>query len=338
MDNQEKVKNYWMSKRVFVTGATGFLGSWITKYLVDYGAQVTILLRDEVPLSNFHFLGLKEHVNTIRGELENYDLLLRSLQEHDIDTCIHVAAQAIVGNALKNPRQTFESNIRGTWNVLEATRNADTIKRVVIASSDKAYGTQEELPYREDASLIGRYPYDVSKSCADLLGKAYHSTYGLPIGITRCGNLYGPGDTNFSRIVPGTFYSIINDENPIIRSDGTFMRDYFFVKDAAEAYLLLARSLDRHEIRGQAFNFAPQRPLTVIELFEKMIAVSGKTHLKPIIKNEAKAEIRNQYLSSEKAKNLLGWKAKHAVEDALKETYEWYLEFVNKYLKKNSST
>jgi len=319
---------YWKDKRIFVTGATGFLGSWITKRLVDLGSNVTVLIRDDVFISNFYMLGLQKHVNIISGKLEQYKLLHRALNEYEIDTCLHVAAQPIVGVALRTPRTTFETNIRGTWNILEAARNCETVKRVVVASSDKAYGDHDNLPYDEDVALKGKYPYDVSKACADLLARAYFHTYGLPVGVTRCGNLYGPGDMNFSRIVPGTFKSIIKNENPTIRSDGTFKRDYFFIQDAVDAYLTLAQNLDRKEIHGQAFNFAPQRPMTVLELFNKMIEISGKTHLKPVILNQAKSEIKDQFLSREKATALLGWSPKFSVEDGLKITHPWYVDLL----------
>ncbi len=317
---------YWKDKHIFVTGATGFLGSWITKYLVDNGANVTVLVRDKVFNSNFFILKLQEHVNIVDGALEDYEVISRTLNEYEIDTCFHVAAQPIVSVAIREPRATFESNIRGTWNVLDAARKCETIKRVVVASSDKAYGDHEALPYHEDVMLKGHFPYDVSKACADMLARSYFHTYGLPVGVTRCGNLYGPGDLNFSRIVPGTFRSIIKDENPIIRSDGTFKRDYFYIHDAVDAYLTLARGLDRKEIHGKAFNFAPQKPLTVLEVLNKMIEISGKTHLRPIILNQAKSEIKSQYLACEKAKELFGWAQKYTIDEGLRVTYQWYLD------------
>ena len=321
------MENYWKGKRVFVTGATGFLGSWIVKYLLDYGAHVTTLVRDKPANSNFYLMGLNTRVNVVDGDVKDHESITRTMNEYEIDTVIHLAAQALVGPALNLPIETFEVNVRGTWNVLEAARKSKNIQRVVVASSDKAYGSHEKLPYDEDAILNGRYPYDVSKSCADMIAQSYFITYGLPVGITRCGNLYGPGDMNFSRIVPGTFKSIIKNENPSIRSDGTFKRDYFFVHDAVNGYLTLTKALDNTNIRGHAFNLAPQRPLTVLELFQKMIDVSGKTQLKPIIKNEAKQEIRDQYLSNDKAKKLLGWSPKYTVEEGLRETYDWYVKF-----------
>ncbi len=320
------IEMYWQGKRVFVTGATGFLGSWIAKQLTESGAHVTVLIRDVPANSNFFLSGLDKKTNMVNGDVKDLETVSRTLNEYEIDTVIHLAAQALVKPAVNNPVETFEVNVRGTWNVLEAARR-NNVERLVMASSDKAYGSHEILPYDEDAMLKGRFPYDVSKSCADMLGQAYFATYGLPVGITRCGNLYGPGDMNFSRIVPGTMRSIIKNENPVIRSDGTFKRDYFFIRDAVDGYLTLAKALDQQNIRGQAFNLAPQRPLTVLELFKKMIEVSGKTHLEPVIKNEAKQEIKDQYLSNKKAKTVLNWSPKFAVEEGLKETFDWYVKF-----------
>lgn len=320
-------KNYWRNKNVFVTGCTGLLGSWLTKVLLDKGANVTGLIRDWVPKSNLILQDSINKIITVRGEVEDYFLLERSLNEYEIDTVFHLAAQTIVSIANRNPISTFETNIKGTWNLLEACRRNPTVKRIIIASSDKAYGEHEILPYDEDAPLKGSHPYDVSKSCADLIAFTYYNTYKLPVCITRCGNFFGGGDLNFNRIIPGTIRSVIFNERPVIRSDGTFIRDYIYILDAVNAYLHLAEKIDNREIYGEAFNFSNEIQLTVIELVDKILSIMGRSELSPIILNEAKGEIRHQYLSATKAKKILGWNPKYTLEEGLKETVEWYREF-----------
>lgn len=323
------MKGYWKDKNVFISGCTGILGSWLTIKLVEEGANVTGLIRDLVPRSNLNWSGFIAKINIVRGSVSEYDVLLRALNEYEIDTCFHLAAQTIVGIANRSPLSTFESNIKGTWTLLEATRHTKTIKRIVIASSDKAYGEQESLPYTEDTPLKGLHPYDVSKTCSDLLAQTYFNTYRLPIGISRCGNIYGGGDLNFNRVIPGTIRSIFYDECPIIRSDGTPLRDYIYVMDAVNSYLTMAMELDREEIWGHAFNFGPESPISVSALVNKMIEISGKTHLTPKILGEGKpeGEIYHQYLSNRKAMEMLGWRLSYTLEDGLKETIKWYEEF-----------
>ena len=318
---------YWKNKNVFVTGCTGLLGSWLVKDLVEKGANVTGLIRDWVPKSNLILQDSINKINTVRGDINDYYLMERILNEYEIDTVFHLAAQTIVSIANRNPMSTFETNIKGTWNILEACRRNPTVKRVIVASSDKAYGEHEILPYTEDAPLKGSHPYDVSKSCADLLAFTYHNTYGLPVCITRCGNFYGGGDLNFNRIVPGTIRSILSDERPIIRSDGTFIRDYIFIRDAVNAYLFLAEKMDELDIHGEAFNFSNEIQLTVLELTNDILRIMDRTDLEPIVLNEAKGEIKHQYLSATKAKNILGWSPTYTVEEGLKETIDWYKEF-----------
>ncbi len=322
---------FWFQKNVFVTGASGILGSWVTDFLVGKGANVTILMRDDVPASRLFESGSINKVNVVRGTVEDYWVVERALNEYEVDTVFHLGAQTIVGAANRSPLGTFRSNIEGTWNVMEAARNSELVKKVLFASSDKAYGDQEKLPYTEEAPLQGRHPYDVSKSCSDLIAQSYFHTYGLPVCVARCGNLYGPGDLNFNRIIPGTIRSVFMKEKPVIRSDGTYIRDYLYVKDAADAYLNLAEKMENKGVAGQAFNFSTANKLTVSQVVEKVLKAMG-SDLKPVILNEVKGEIKNQYLSSEKAKRLLGWEAKYSIEQGLKETVPWYLE----HLKKNS--
>lgn len=320
-------KRYWRDKNVFVTGCTGLLGSWLTKKLVEKGANVIGLIRDWVPKSN---LILQDYVNkivTVRGEVEDIFLLERSLNEYEIDTVFHLAAQTIVSTANRNPISTFETNIKGTWNLLEACRRSPTVKKVIVASSDKAYGICETLPYAEDTPLKGSHPYDVSKSCTDLIAFTYYNTYKLPVCVTRCGNFYGGGDLNFNRIVPGTIRSVINNESPVIRSDGRFIRDYIYILDAVNAYLYLTEKMDDKNIHGETFNFSNEIQLTVIELVEKILDIMGRRYLEPVILNEAAGEIKHQYLSAEKAKRVFGWHPKYTIDEGLKETVEWYREF-----------
>lgn len=314
---------FWKDRNVFVTGCTGLCGSWLTRALVESGANVTGLIRDLMPKSNLNWSGFNDKITIVRGEIEDYFLLERAINEYEIDIVFHLAAQTIVTIANRNPISTFEANIKGTWNILEACRRAPLVRAVVVASSDKAYGGQEKLPYDENTPLEGRHPYDVSKSCADLLCRAYFETYKLPVCVTRCGNFYGGGDLNFNRIVPGTIRSVLNNEPSVIRSDGTLVRDYFYIEDAVEAYLLLAEMMENKEIHGEAFNFSNELQITVLEMVEKIHEVMG-SNLKPVILNEAANEIPHQYLSAKKAKEMLGWKPRYTLEEGLRKTIIWY--------------
>jgi len=304
--------------KVLVTGATGILGSWLTKALVDRGDEVACLVRDEVPGSNFHLLGLPRRVATIRGVLENYADVVRAFNEYEVEVCYHLGAQAIVGVGNRNPLSTFESNIRGSWNVLEAARHHRGLRRLVFASSDKAYGDLDTLPYTEDMPLRGSNPYDASKSCADLLAQCYLRTYRLPVAIVRCGNLYGGGDFNFTRIIPGTILSVLRGRRPVIRSDGTPLRDYLYVKDAVSAYLALGDS----EETGP-FNFGTETPTSVLEVVRKILRQMG-SRLRPAILDEAPHEIARQWLSCARARERLGWRPRYDLDRGLAETIAWY--------------
>lgn len=328
LEGMEIKMSSWQGKNVFVTGCTGLLGSWLSSTLLDRGANVVGLVRDSVPRANFYGLGLDKRISTVRGEIENYFLLERALNEYEIDTVFHVAAQTIVTIANRNPISTFDTNIRGTWNILEACRRTQTVKGIIIASSDKAYGEHEVLPYTEKAPLKGSHPYDVSKSCADLIASTYFNTYGLPVCVTRCGNFYGGGDLNFNRIVPGTIRSVVQNERPVIRSDGSLIRDYIYILDAVEAYLLLAEKMGDPAICGQSFNFSNEIQLTVLELTNKIIKLMDRGDLAPQILNETKNEIMHQYLSAQKAKKLLDWKPRYDIDKGLKETIDWYRGFL----------
>ncbi len=325
-----KNDSFWLDRPTLVTGATGLIGPWVVRRLLDAGAEVVCLVRDWVPRSELVRSGLWDEVTVVRGEITDQALLERVLGEYEVDTVIHLAAQTIVGIANRNPISTFESNIKGTWVLLEACRRSPRVRQVVLASSDKAYGDQKVLPYTEDAPLEGRHPYDVSKSCADLIAQAYAATYDLPVAITRCGNFYGGGDLNWNRIVPGTIRSIVRGQRPVIRSDGRFVRDYFYVEDGAAAYLLLAEKLaQRPELRGQAFNFSNENQVEVIDLVEMILELMG-SDLKPVVLNEAANEIRSQYLSAAKARRELDWRPLYSLEEGLKLTIEWYRDYFGK--------
>lgn len=320
---------FWRDRNVLVTGATGLLGGWLVEALLQRKANVTCLVRDWVPRSRAVESGLLARANAVRGSLEDYELILRTLNEYEIDSVFHVGAQTIVGTAARSPRSTFEGNVRGTWNILDACRECPKlVERVVIASSDKAYGEHSSLPYREDTPLQGRFPYDVSKSCTDLIALSYFHTYGVPVSITRCGNLFGGGDLNFNRLIPGTIRSAMLDESLIVRSDGKFVRDYFYVKDAVEAYLMLAEKMPDEKLVGEAFNFGTETPVTVLDLVDSILQIMGKTSLRPTILNQASNEILKQYLDCAKARRLLNWSPGHTQDDALRETIAWYRQWM----------
>jgi CDP-glucose 4,6-dehydratase len=319
---------FWQDRPVFVTGASGLLGGWLVRRLVESGADVTCLVRDWVPQSELVRARWIERVKVVRGDVRDAAVLERALGEYEIDTVFHLAAQTIVTIANRNPISTFETNIGGTWNLLEACRRSPRVRQVIVASSDKAYGDQEVLPYDENTPLQGRHPYDVSKSCTDLISQTYAVTYGLPVAITRCGNFYGGGDLNWNRIVPGTIRSVLRGERPLIRSDGNYIRDYFYVEDGAAAYMLLAEKLaGQPALAGEAFNFSNELQVTVLELVRRILAVM-QSDLEPDVRGEASNEIRHQYLSAAKARQMLAWEPLFTLEQGLERTIAWYREFL----------
>lgn len=308
----------------FVTGATGLLGGWLVRRLVDEGTTVVCLVRDWVPDSILLSGDLLARVRLVRGDVEDQSCVERALNEYGVETVFHLAAQTIVGTANRNPVSTFEANVAGTWRVLEACRRSPWVRAIVVASSDKAYGEQAVLPYTEETPLQGRHPYDVSKSCADLIAQSYAHTYGLPVCVTRCGNLFGGGDLNSNRLVPGTVASLLRGEPPVIRSNGRFVRDYFYVEDAADAYLRLADRLreDRSTV-GHAFNFGSYRPMSALAMVEAILRAMGSS-LRPLILDEATHEIPDQHLDCTKAHARLGWSGGVPLEEALARTIRWY--------------
>ena len=319
---------FWRQRRVFITGCTGFLGSWLTAALLERGAEITGLIRQREPASQLVRTGLIDRIKEVQGELLDYDLLRRTLVDGRIDTVFHLAGQTIVGVANREPVATFETNIRGTWLLLEAVRQTPGVRGVVVASSEKAYGEQLNLPYREAYPLQGRHPYEVSKSCADLIAQSFAHTYGQAIAVTRCSNLYGGGDLNWNRLIPGTIRSILNEEPPVIRSDGSFRRDYLYVADAVRGYLMLAERLTEPGVRGQPFNLGSGCPVSALEVVRTIVKLSGHPEWEPIILNQVKHEIQDEYLSPEKATEAIGWQPQYSLAAGLTEAMAWYRAYL----------
>jgi CDP-glucose 4,6-dehydratase len=318
---------FWLDRPTLVTGATGLVGSWLVARLVAAGADVVCLVREWIPQSEMVRSSLLDKVKIVRGDVRDQALLERVLGEHEINTVIHLAAQTIVTIANRNPVSTLETNIAGTWCLLEACRRSPLVRQIVMASSDKAYGDHTDLPYTEETPLVGRHPYDVSKSCADLIAQAYATTFGSPVAITRCGNFYGGGDLNWNRIVPGTIRSVLRGQRPVIRSDGSFIRDYFYVEDGAIAYMMLAEKLAADPtLRGRAFNFSNEIQINVRDLVA-LILKHMDSELQPEVRNEASHEILHQYLSAAAARRDLGWKSGFSLDDGLRHTIQWYRSF-----------
>jgi len=322
---------FWQGRRVFVTGATGLVGSWLCAWLIDAGARVVGLVRDADPQSPLFSSGDHLRMSIVSGDLADLGTVERAIVEHETETVFHLGAQAIVAVGEALPIETFESNIRGTYNLLEACRrHSKLVHRVVVASSDKAYGAQERLPYTEDMPLQGRRPYEVSKSCADLLAQSYFDTYALPVAIARCGNIYGGGDLNWSRLIPDTIRAAVLGKPPVLRSNGRYVRDYVYVKDVVGAYTVLAEALDDRTLHGQAFNFSPERPYSVLEVVKAIQEQMPATAHPPVILDVAQGEIESQYLDSSKARRLLSWSARYSFAEGLAETIEWYRDFLTR--------
>jgi CDP-glucose 4,6-dehydratase len=319
---------FWRDRPILLTGATGLVGGWVVRRLVDLGADVVCLVRDWVPQAELVRSRLVERVKVVRGDVVDGTLLERALGEYEIDTVIHLAAQTIVGIANRNPVSTFETNVRGTWALLEACRRSPAVKQIVVASSDKAYGEQRELPYTEEAPLLARHPYDVSKACADMIAQAYAASYALPVVVSRCGNFYGGGDLNWNRLVPGTIRSVLRGERPVIRSDGEYVRDYFYVEDGAAAYTLLAERLAANrDLQGRAFNFSNETQVTVLEVVRRILRLMG-SDLTADVRDEATNEIRRQFLNAAPARTELGWRPLFTLDEGLRRTIAWYRDFL----------
>lgn len=322
------IETFFKGKNICITGATGLLGSNLTKKLIELNANITILQRDYVAESLLIKSEDIKKINVVRGEIEDFELLLRILNEYEIEFVFHLGAQTIVPIANNNPLSTFDSNIKGTWNLLEACRIINKNIKIIVASTDKVYGTQEKLPYTEEMELKGIFPYDVSKICTELIAKSYSNTYELPITIIRCGNMFGPGDLNFNRIVPGCIKSAILNETLEIRSNGKFIRDYVFIDDVVDGLLKVAENIEK--TKNDVFNISTDNRLTVIDVVNKISQITKK-EIKIKILNKAKNEIRDQYLSSEKIFKKLGWKAKNTFEEGIKKTLPWYENYFKNF-------
>ena len=321
--------SFWEDKSVLVTGATGLVGSWLVHELLKQGSNVTALVLDNDPASELCRSGDIDRISVVNGNLSSYHDVARSMYTNECTEVFHLGAQTIVGTALLDPISTFESNIQGTWNVLEAVRQSEgMVKAVVVASSDKAYGSSRNLPYLEDHPLHGDGPYDVSKSCTDLLAQSYGNTYGLPVTVARCGNIYGGGDLNWSRIVPGTIRDLELKKQPVLRSDGTFIRDYVHVDDVISGYMKLAEVSQEKKLNGEAFNFSRNEPLSVKALYEFICQATVGNYVEPLILNTAKSEIKDQHLNSAKAKTALGWSSSVSITDGLTKTVDWYRKYL----------
>jgi CDP-glucose 4,6-dehydratase len=319
---------FWTDRPVLVTGGTGLLGSWLVAALVERGARTVMLVRDRVPDAHVYTSRAADRCIEVRGDVADGDTIERTLAEYEIEAVFHLAARTIVGQAFVDPRGTFRSNIEGTWEVLDACRRNGAVERIVVASSDKAYGTQPQLPYHEDQPLIGRHPYDVSKSCTDLIAQSYGLTYGLPVAVTRCGNLFGGGDLNFNRLIPGTIRWSLNGERPILRSDGTPLRDWLYVEDAVDAYLTTAERLHEPALRGEAFNFSTESPMNALEVTRKVLEACGRPDIEPDIQATAQHEIQDQFLASTKAREVLDWEPRFGFDEGIERTISWYRQYL----------
>jgi CDP-glucose 4,6-dehydratase len=318
---------FWSGRPTLVTGATGLLGGWLVRRLLDAGAEVVCLARPRGPNVPAR-AALPSRVKLVEGDVRDEAAIRRALSGHGVRTVMHVAAQAIVGVARRDPTETFAINVQGTWTLLETCRREGYVEQIVLASSDKAYGEAARLPYDEDTPLLARQPYEASKACADVIARSYAHTYGLPVVVTRCGNFYGGFDLNWNRIVPGTIRAALQGERPLIRTDGQYVRDYFYVDDGAAAYMTLAEALARRpELRGEAFNFSYEVPQTTVELVRRILGLMGSS-LEPDIRGEPADEIRAQHLSAAKARRVLGWSPLYTLDDSLRRTIEWYRAFL----------
>ncbi len=318
---------FWSGKSVLVTGVGGFVATHLAARLAEMGASVVGVLRDSRGGRRLKLFGLLDKIDIVRGSIDDYALTERVFAEYEVEYCFHLAAQAIVGIANRSPLSTFESNIRGTWTVMEAARHSCLLKGVVMASSDKVYGDQDVLPYTEESPLVAVYPYDASKLCADVLARSYSVSFDLPVGIVRCANIYGGGDLNWSRVLPGTIRSMLLNEEPVIRSDGKLERDYMYVSDAVSAYITLAENLDREDVRGQAFNFGWGRGYSVLEIVETVLQQGG-SRLRPRILGQNKGEIQRQWLASDKARRVLGWRPEVDLDGGIERSIAWYRDYL----------
>ncbi|HBV01192.1 MAG TPA: sugar dehydratase [Candidatus Taylorbacteria bacterium] len=322
----KRIKTFWKGRRALITGANGFLAGWVVKDLLERGASVAALIYQKNPVSIFETEGLNKLCEVIYSDILDFQSMKRILLNHRIETVFHLGAQAICKTALADPIGTLDANIRGTASILEAVRVTNPKIEIIVASSDKAYGIHKKLPYLETFPLHGEFPYEVSKSCADLISQMYFKTYGIPIAIVRCGNLYGGGDSHFSRIFPRTIYRVSRGLRPVIVSGS--VRDYLYVEDAAEGYRLIAENMAR--LKGEAFNIGCAKPVSSAEVIKLILSAMQKSRVKPIYSKNKSDEIQSQYLSSAKLKRAVGWKPKVNLAEGIRRTVSWYQEFLKK--------
>lgn len=315
----------WEGTRVLFTGAQGFIGSWVAERLLEEGAQVLVLDRPVAELSRFRTRGLDERCTAVAADLLDQASLFATLEDHGVQAVFHLAATAIVASATSSPLHAYEVNVRGTWNLLEACRTAsESPTCIVVASTDKAYGVHT-APRCEDHPLEPRFPYDASKACADIIARSYAHTFGLPIAVTRLANVFGGGDINFSRLVPGTIMALQTGQRPLVRSDGLMLREFLYAEDAVSAYLAVAASLERPELRGRAWNAGVGRPVSVLEVVRRLIAISG-LDLEPDVRGHGTphGELACQWLDCSAISQELGWKPAWELQQGLEATYAWY--------------
>lgn len=326
-----EMSNFWKGRPVLITGCFGFLPSWLAAALVKKGAEVTGLTSGQLSGTALKALACDRKIKVLRASVADYEAVRKVFAGYRFEYCFHLAALTDYGVCSGSPLATFETNIKGSWNVLEAARKCGTLRGVVLASSDKVYGEQNKLPYTEAQPLLGRHPYDVSKICDELIGLCYSRSYGLPVAAARCANIYGGGDFTWSRVVPGTIRSVLRGDTPVIRSDGTPTRDYLYVEDAVDAYLKLAEALGTGRADGGAFNFSPENPTTTLQLVELILALAGKLKIKPKVLGAAGAACRRdiQSLSSAKSRKELKWQAAHSLKEGLRKTLRWYIKYFN---------
>ncbi len=315
-------------RALLVTGGQGFLGSWLVDRLLQEGALVIVPQRPAREGSRFARERLEERCELVQLDLLDLRSVLRTLDEHEVELVFHLGAQTVVGEASRSPLPTFQTNVRGTYNLLEACRIGrlkGAERRVVVASSSHVYGGQGNLEYSEQIDLRPSRPYDVSKACVDMIARCYAATYELPVGVTRLTNVYGGGDQNWSRLVPDAARALARDERPVIRSDGTAERDWLYVEDAVEVYLAVARSLEDPGLWGRAWNAGLGELVSVLELVQKLIAVSGK-ELEPDVQDQGQGqgEVDQRYLDSTAIREQLGWRPQWGLEEGLGEAYRWY--------------
>ena len=314
-------KEFWDGRNVLVTGAGGFKGSHLVEELSKTDANIISLVRDFDPRSYFETEGLGKKSTVVIGDIKDPVKIADIMSRYDINSVFHLGAQPLVTTALRNPKETLESNIMGTVNVLEAARLYSNATEILVVSSDKAYGPCDKLPYSETERLQGRAPYDVSKSCADLIAQMYAKVFDMPVTVSRCANVFGPGDLNLDRLVPGIMEAVIKGKALNIRSDGKMIREYIYVKDSVDGYMTLLENIDK--TRGEAFNIAGKEILSVIDAVNRVSSALGQQVSMNIL-NKAKAEIGEQYLDGSKIKNLLGWEPETPFDDAVRQTYDWY--------------